>query len=90
MSWFDRLLRQNQSSSNVAKDRLKMVLTHDRAAIPPGMVAVLKDDIIDVITKRISVDPDSVIITIDRSGPESMLIAEIPINPPPKSRRKVH
>lgn len=90
MSWLDRLLRQNETSGNIAKDRLKMVLTHDRAAIPAGMVAVIKDDIIDVITKRLSVDPESVTISIDRSGPEAKLIAEIPINPPKKSRRRVH
>ena len=42
---------RKKSSSNVAKDRLKMVLVSDRANCSPEIMEQIKNDIIQVISK---------------------------------------
>ncbi|MFR7817605.1 MAG: cell division topological specificity factor MinE [Clostridium sp.] len=47
-----------KSSSNVAKDRLKMVLVSDRANCSPDIMEQIKNDIIHVLSKYVDVDLD--------------------------------
>ena len=79
MSWLDRLFGKKETSSNVAKNRLKMVLTHDRSQISPGLVELIKDDIIAVIAKHMAVDPNDVEVNFTRTPSESRLVAEVPL-----------
>ncbi len=48
-----------EKSSSVAKDRLKLVLIHDRAMLSPKMLENLKDELIAVISKYVDIDRDS-------------------------------
>ena len=72
-----------RSSAETAKQRLRFVLIHDRAEIPPGMLELIKDDIIAVISRRINIDRDLVAVNIDTAGPESKLLVDIPLLPDP-------
>ena len=56
-SFIDQLLRREPKSASNAKERLKLVLIHDRTDLPPAALEELKDAIIDVISKRIDIDP---------------------------------
>lgn len=87
MKWLDRLLGREERSSNVAKTRLQMVLTHDRSDIPPGLVEQIKDDIIEVIARHLSIDPDQVVVHLTRNANESRLVAEIPLQDNGRRRR---
>ena len=61
MSWIQKLFgRGKVSSSQIAKDRLKMVLIHDRSDITPGMLETIKDEIIATIGERLEVDRNGV------------------------------
>lgn len=79
MSWLDKLFGRKEASSSVAKSRLQMVLTHDRSDISPGLLEEIKDEIIEVIARRLSIDPDLVEINLNQTGNESRLVAEIPL-----------
>ena len=79
MSWLDRLLGRNESSGQVAKQRLQMVLIHDRADLPPGLLEQIKDDIIAVIAKHTAIDSDNVIVHLEQDTHENRLIAEVPL-----------
>ncbi len=79
MSWLDRLLGKNETSGQQAKQRLQMVLIHDRADLPPGLLEVIKDDIIAVIAKHTAIDSDKVIVHLEQSTLENRLVAEIPL-----------
>lgn len=79
MSWFRRLFGQKEASSSVAKRRLQMVLVHDRSDVSPGLIAQIKDDIIEVIAKRLAIDPEHVVVNLSQSARESRLVAEIPL-----------
>ncbi len=86
MSWLDRLLRRGKlTSRQIAKDRLQMVLIHDRSDISPGMLEALKDEIIATIGERVEVHREGVVFTLEQDGRESRLIADIPLSP--KKRR---
>jgi len=78
MEFFRRIFG-GSSSAQTAKQRLRFVLIHDRAEIPPGMLELIKDDIIAVISRRINIDRDNVAVNIDNAGPESKLLVDIPI-----------
>lgn len=79
MSWFSRLFKREANSSEVAKTRLQMVLTHDRADISPGLIDLIKDDIIEVLANRLSIDRDAVVVNLTQSAKENRLVAEIPL-----------
>lgn len=67
------------TSRDVAKQRLQLVLVHDRANISPGLLETLKDEIITVISKHVEIDRRGVQITFTQSRSESKLVADIPL-----------
>ena len=79
MSWISRLLGNKEHSSDVAKRRLQMVLVHDRSDVSPGLIAQIKDDIIEVIARRLAIDPENVVVNLSQTARESRLVAEIPL-----------
>lgn len=79
MSWLNKIFGKKETSSNVAKQRLQMVLIHDRSDISPGVIEQIKDEIIEVIARRLSVDSDNVVVNLTQSSNESRLVAEIPL-----------
>ena len=79
MSWLSRLFGREEKSSTVAKQRLQMVLIHDRSEVSPGLLEQIKDDIIAVIAKRLTIDPENVEVNLTQSARESRLVAEIPL-----------
>lgn len=79
MSWLDRLLGKNETSGQKAKQRLQMVLIHDRADLPPGLLEVIKDDIIEVIARHTAIDRDKVVVHLEHTSQENRLVAEIPL-----------
>lgn len=80
MGFLERLFgRREPSSGRVAKERLRLVLTQDRAGISPGLLDILKDEIIAVISRHVEVDVDGVQVTVTQNGAESSLVADIPL-----------
>lgn len=86
MNWLNRIFGQKENSSSLAKNRLQMVLTHDRSDISPGLIEEIKDDIIQVIAKRLAINPDQVEVNLTRTATESRLVAEIPLQPNSRHR----
>ena len=83
MSIFD--VFKKKSSSNIAKDRLKLLLVSDRANCSPETMEMIKNDIIKVIAKYMEIDTDGLDIQITQTesdgtnGNVPALIANIPI-----------
>ncbi|MCB8927169.1 MAG: cell division topological specificity factor MinE [Ardenticatenaceae bacterium] len=88
MNWFERLLGKQEKSGATAKQRLQMVLIHDRADVSPGLLEQIKDDIIEVIAKRLEINPDNVVVNLDNTAQESRLVAEIPLLHTTNGRRR--
>ncbi len=75
------------SSREAAKQRLQLVLVHDRNQIEPGMVELIKDEIIAVISKHVDIDRANVQINFTESEHESKLVADIPLAPKRPTRK---
>ena len=87
-SLWDRLFGREPSSAEQARERLKLVLVHDRTDISPGTLDVLKDELIATISRYIEIDPAAVKIEMSQDGREQRLIADIPLRP--ARRRRVN
>jgi cell division topological specificity factor len=80
MSWLRRLRGGSKPSSReTAKQRLQLVLVHDRNQISPGMLEIIKDEIIAVISKHIEIDTDGVQVAFTQGERENRLVADIPL-----------
>lgn len=64
-------------SKDVAKERLQLVLVHDRAS--PELIELLKERIIDVISEYADIDESGIDVDLSREGGSVALVASIPI-----------
>jgi cell division topological specificity factor len=78
-SFFDRVLGKDRKSAANAKERLKLVLIHDRTDLTASALETMKDEIIDVISRYVEINPQAVRIQMEQSGREQRLIADIPL-----------
>jgi cell division topological specificity factor len=85
-SFLDRLLGRDNKSAHQAKERMKLVLIHDRTDLTPAALESLKDELIQVISRYVSIDPHLVNIELDQEGRQQRLVADIPIMPAQRRR----
>jgi cell division topological specificity factor len=80
-----KIFGRSKNSKDVAKERLKLVLIHDRANVSPQFLEMVKSEIIKVITNYMDVDESALDIQLTRTKSEDgnsmvpALIANIPI-----------
>jgi cell division topological specificity factor len=84
--WWDRLFGSKPHSASNAKERLKLVLIHDRTDLAPGQMEMLKNELLQVISKYIEIDPTAVNINMMQEGREQRLVADIPLRPSQRRR----
>jgi cell division topological specificity factor len=81
MSLFE--LFRKKTTAPVARDRLQVLLAHERSVIGKSdLLATLQEEILAVIAKHISVERDAVQIKLDRGSSVSTLEidVEVPLN----------
>ncbi len=81
MSLFE--LFRKKTTAPVARDRLQVLLAHERSVIGKSdLLATLQEEILAVIAKHITVDRDAVQIKMDRGSSVSTLEidVEVPLN----------
>ena len=66
-------------SAASAKERLQLVLIHDRTDLTPAELDALKDDLLAVISRHVDIEPDAVRIGLERDGRSQRLVADIPL-----------
>ena len=79
--WFNK----STSSKDIAKERLKLVLIHDRANVSPQFLEMIKGELIKVISDYMEIDEAGLEIKLTRTKREiddstvPALVANIPI-----------
>ena len=79
------LMRKKENSKDVAKERLKLVLIHDRSTFSPQFLEMIKGEIIKVIQKYMEVDEELLDIQLTKTTSDDgarvipALVANIPI-----------
>jgi cell division topological specificity factor len=86
-SWFDRLAMGKDKSAAQAKERLKLVLIHDRTDLPPQFIDSIKNEMLQVISRYVDIDASAIKISMTQDGREQRLVADIPLKA--STRRKV-
>lgn len=82
---FSKIFGKKNQSGNVAKDRLKLVLIHDRMNCSTELLEMMRADIIAVISKYVDIDSEEFNIEVstmdcEKNGQKSpVLSANIPI-----------
>ncbi|MCI1945802.1 cell division topological specificity factor MinE [Clostridium luticellarii] len=71
------------SSKNVAKERLKLILIHDRCNMSEDLLENIKEDILKVLSKYMEIDCSEIDVKMttpeEIKGNSAALVASIPI-----------
>lgn len=76
---FGRENENESSSKDVAKERLRLVLVHDRANVSSQLLEELKEDLIKVISDYMEIDEDALEVNLNSEDNSVALVANIPV-----------
>jgi len=89
MNWLKELFSSRPSSKDVAKDRLRMVLMHDRVNCSPDLLEMIKNDILAVLAKYVDIgDMDLDMQISQEMSDTNELVSVLSANIPIKNMRK--
>jgi len=80
-----KFFKRKESSKDVAKERLKLVLIHDRSNVSPQFLEMVKSEIIKVIQNYMDIDEEALDIQLTKTNSDDgerivpALVANIPI-----------
>ena len=78
--FIQRLFSKEESKSkDVAKERLRLVLVHDRASVSPQFLDTIKEELIRVISKYMDIEQDALDVQLTTEDNSVALIANIPV-----------
>jgi len=88
VSLFDFFFPRKPASASVAKERLQIVLAHERAGRDsPDFLPRLQKELLAVVTKYVAVKEDMIRVSLDKAGNASVL--EINVEMPAAIRNGV-
>ena len=79
--------RGEPASSNVAKERLAVILLHDRSNLSVEELERLKQELLEVIARYVDFDPEKADIELSMDDRETRLRAEVPIEQMARRKR---
>ena len=74
MSLFNYLIRKKRNTATVAKERLQIIISHERSQrSTPDYLPQLKEEILSVIAKYIPISREQVNVNVERVGDSTIL-----------------
>ena len=72
------LLRRRTGSAPVARERLQILLAHERGLrSQPDLLNILREEILAVVSRHVALDPDKVIVRMERGKHVSTLEVDV-------------
>ena len=75
---FRRLFGRKRSKDQL-KERLKLVLSYDRAKMTPGAMEDLKAELLEVISKYFPAEESEYDVHLEQQGDRMVMIANLPV-----------
>jgi cell division topological specificity factor len=81
MDLLDKMLswRSTPQSGKEAKNRLRLVIAHDRAGLNPEILTKMRQEILEVVSRYVEIDPQEMELSVESDQRMTALIANLPI-----------
>ena len=80
----NKLLRRQSSSANTARQRLQLVLAHDRTDLSSDLLDKMRQEILEVVAKYVEIDMEEGAVSLETEDRMTALVANLPIKRPLK------
>jgi len=92
LDFINRMLGLSAPSASTAKQRLQLVLAHDRSDLNPELMEQMRREILEVVQRYVEIDIDEGDVTLETEDRVTALVANLPIKrarplQPPLGRR---
>ena len=81
----NKLLGRQQSSASTARERLQLVLAHDRSDLSPELLEEMRKEILEVVAKYVEIDMEEGAVSLETEDRMTALVANLPIKRPLKN-----
>ncbi len=75
----NKLLRRQQASATTARERLQLVLAHDRSDLSPELLEQMRKEILEVVAKYVEIDMEEGAVSLETEDRMTALVANLPI-----------
>ena len=75
----NKLLRRQPASASTARERLQLVLAHDRSDLSTELLDQMRREILDVVAKYVEIDMDEGAVSLETEDRMTALVANLPI-----------
>ncbi len=75
----NKLLGRQSASAATARERLQLVLAHDRADLSPDLLDQMREEILQVVAKYVEIDMDCGAVSLETEDRMTALVANLPI-----------
>ena len=77
--FIDKLLRRQPASATTAKERLQLVLAHDRSDLNPELLEQMRKEILEVVSRSVEIDFSEGDVSLETEDRVTALVANLPI-----------
>ena len=75
----DKILRRQPASATTARERLQLVLAHDRSDLSPEQLDQMRKEIFEVVAKYVDIDLEGGDVSLETEDRVTALVANLPI-----------
>jgi len=75
----DKVLGRQKASADTARQRLQLVLAHDRSDLNPELLEQMRKEILEVVSRYVEIDLSETDVSLETEDRVTALVANLPI-----------